>query len=66
VTDWLEVVDLRKLLVERLPRRQQFQECRPGHGLDNQSIALFAENGLIAGELKIPRNANCLVAPGPE
>src|SRR6185295_13473303 len=61
-----EVVDLRKLFVERLPRRQQLEQRRPGHRLDDQTVPLLAENGLIAGELEIPRDANRLVASVPK
>src|SRR5205823_4861153 len=62
----LEVLDLRELLVERLPRRQELEERRPRHRLEDQPIPLLPEEGLIARELKVPGYPHCLAAPVPE
>jgi len=34
--EWLEVVDVRELFVERLPCREQLKERLSGHWLDDQ------------------------------
>src|SRR4051794_6429868 len=66
VLDGPEIIDLRKLFAERIPRRQELQERRPGHRLDDQSVPLLAKDRLVARKLEIPRNTNRLVAPVPE
>jgi hypothetical protein len=66
VLEWLEVVDLWKLLVERLPRGKELQEGRSRHWLDDESVALLMEESLLAWKLQISRNTHCLVTPVPE
>ncbi|HZF09245.1 MAG TPA: hypothetical protein VFE33_10695 [Thermoanaerobaculia bacterium] len=61
-----EVVDLWKLLFERIPGGQQLQEGRSGHRFDDEPFAFLMEKGLVAGELKVSRYAQSLVASVPE
>src|ERR1700674_1262376 len=63
VLDRLEVVDGRKLLVERNPCGQELQERRSRHRLDDEPISLLPQQGLAAGKLEVARNAQRLVAP---
>jgi hypothetical protein len=66
VLDRLEIVDVRELLVERSPGGQDSEQRRPRHRFDDESLALFPEQRLTAGELEISWNADCLIAPIPE
>ena len=63
VLDRLEVVNVRKLLIERSPGGQDLQERWSRDRLQDQPIPDLAEQRLTAGKLESPRYANCLVAP---
>jgi hypothetical protein len=65
VLDRLEVIDLRTLVFERGPRRQQLEERAPRQRLHDQPIPFFAENGPFARKLKVPRYPDRLIASIP-
>ena len=52
--DRLEIVDVRKVLLEWSPGGQQFQERASGLGLYDQSSSLFARHHLGPRKLEIP------------
>jgi hypothetical protein len=66
VLDGFEIIDVGKLFLKRSPCGEDLQQRWPRHGLDDQPIPFFVEHGLGAGELEVPRDTDCLVAPVPK
>ena len=63
VLDGLEVIHVRKLLIERTPCGQNFEQRFARHRFDDQPAPFLSQQDLATRKLEVSRDSDRLIAP---